>query len=314
MTGKVQAATNQLFFSAGLDLLPREVSTLRKCCDGVTHRQCSKTTLDLFPYPMKIALASPPFPSSLNDGLYWLEKLAKEAADQGATIICFPESYLPGYPGMGYPAEDRTPESLQKALQDVCAIAARYALAVIIPMDWHHPDGLLNVAFVVSATGEVMGYQSKNQLDPSEETFWVPGTKRQLFELNGLTFGITICHEGFRYPESVRWAAQRGATLVFHPHFTGSNTEGVQLSEWGHKDNPYYEKAQMMRALENTIYIATANYASRYSESASSLIAPDGTCLAHEAYGKTGVLVAAIDPAQATGLLAKRFKNTLYSS
>ena len=37
-----------------------------------------------------------------------------------------------------------------------------------------------------------------------------------------LTFGIAICHEAFRYPETVRWAAVRGAKIVFHPHCTGS--------------------------------------------------------------------------------------------
>ncbi|HXS37503.1 MAG TPA: nitrilase-related carbon-nitrogen hydrolase, partial [Flavipsychrobacter sp.] len=73
---------------------------------------------------MKIALASPSFPRSINDGLFWLEKLVKDAAKEQAEIICFPESYLPGYPGMEYSEEDRSPESLQAALDKVCAIAA----------------------------------------------------------------------------------------------------------------------------------------------------------------------------------------------
>jgi len=261
---------------------------------------------------MKIALASPPFPKSLADGLYWLEKLVQEAADKQAEIICFPESYLPGYPGMGYPAEDRSAEKLQDALESVCRIARRYSIAVIVPMDWHSPEGLLNLAYVVSAKGEIQGYQTKNQLDPTEDNFWIPGTERSIFEVNGIKFGITICHEGFRYPESVRWAARNGAKIVFFPHFNGSNTEGVELKEWGNKDNPYYEKAMMMRALENTIYFAGSNFSSRYPESASSLIAPDGSCIAHEIYGRTGVIVAEVDPEKATGLLAGRFRKELY--
>ncbi|MBO9198652.1 MULTISPECIES: carbon-nitrogen hydrolase family protein [Niastella] len=261
---------------------------------------------------MKIALASPPFVNSLADGLYWLEKLTQDAADQQAEIICFPESYLPGYPGMGYPAEDRSAEKLQEALEKVCQIANRYSIAIIVPMDWHSPEGLLNLAYVVSATGEILGYQTKNQLDPTEDDWWIPGTARSIFEVNGVKFGITICHEGFRYPESVRWAARQGAKIVFFPHFNGSNTEGVELTEWGSKNNPYYEKAMMMRALENTIYFASSNFSSRYPESASSLIAPDGSCIAHERYGRTGVIVAAIDPEKATGLLAGRFKKELY--
>ncbi|EHQ28808.1 carbon-nitrogen hydrolase family protein [Mucilaginibacter paludis] len=257
---------------------------------------------------MKIALASPPFPKSINDGLYWLEKLVKDAVAQKAEIICFPESYLPGYPGMGYATEDRTPEKLQSALDNVCKISAQYGIAIIIPMDWHHPNGLLNLAYVVSAHGEVLGYQTKNQLDPSEDHIWLPGTERSIFEINGIKFGITICHEGFRYPESVRWAARQGAHIVFHPHFAGSNTNGLQLTEWGAKNNPYYEKAMMMRALENTIYFASCNYASSYPDSASAIIAPDGSCIVHETYGRTGVIVADIDAEAATGLLAKRLR------
>jgi predicted amidohydrolase len=261
---------------------------------------------------MKIALASPPFPESLQDGMHWLKKLAKDAAQQGAEIVCFPESYLPGYPGMGYSPEDRAPESLRSALNAACSIAAENAITIIVPMDWHTPQGLLNVAHVISATGQILGYQAKNQLDPSEDALWIPGTERRIFEVNGIKFGITICHEGFRYPESVRWAAQQGAHIVFHPYFTGSNTQGITLSEWGHTNSPYYEKAQMLRAMENTIYFAGSNYASLYPEAASAVIGPDGTCLAHAIYGRPGITVANIDTALATGLLARRFKGSLY--
>ena len=73
---------------------------------------------------MKIALASPPFPTSIADGLKWIEILVKEAAAGEADIICFPESYLPGYPGMNTNPEDAKPERLEFALQQVCKIAS----------------------------------------------------------------------------------------------------------------------------------------------------------------------------------------------
>ena len=38
-----------------------------------------------------------------------------------------------------------------------------------------------------------------------------------------MKFGVAICHEGWRYPETVRWAASRGARIVFHPQHTGSD-------------------------------------------------------------------------------------------
>jgi predicted amidohydrolase len=262
---------------------------------------------------MKIALATPPFPKSISDGLFWVEKLVKEAAAQQAEIVCFPESYLPGYPVMEeYLVEEATPLQLQAALERVCRIAADNAIAIIIPMDWYGQDGLLNVAQVISSKGEVLGYQTKNQLDPSEDNQWVPGTKRNIFEVNGVKFGIVICHEGFRYPETVRWAARNGARIVFHPHFAGSDAEGTVPTEWGSMNNPYYEKAMMMRSIESTVYFASVNYTTKYPESATSLIAPDGKLISHYPYGKVGVLVADIDPALATGHLANRLRSGTY--
>lgn len=262
---------------------------------------------------MKIALASPPFPKSISDGLHWVEKLAKDAAAKQAEIVCFPESYIPGYPLMEeYIVEDATPDQLQAALDKVCRIAAENNIAVIIPMDWDNGVQLFNVAQVISAKGEVLGYQTKNQLDPSEDTQWAPGTTRKIFEVNGVKFGIVICHEGFRYPETVRWAARNGAKIVFHPHFAGSDADGTTPTEWGSMQNPYYEKAMMMRSIESTVYFASVNYATKYPESATSLIAPDGKLIAHQPYGEAGVLVVDIDPEKGNGHLAKRFKPAAY--
>lgn len=262
---------------------------------------------------MKIALASPQFPTSIAYGLQQLDTLSNEAAKQGAKIICFPESYIPGYPVEEFHAEKSTPENMRAALAQACFIAKKNNIAIILPMDWFEENVKLNVAYVIAASGEALGYQSKNQLDPTEDIIWEAGTTRQLFEIEELKFGITICHEGFRYPESVRWAAAQGAAIVFHPHFTGSNISGVQLMEYRNKNNPYYEQAIMMRAMENTIYFASVNYASTYQESATSVVAPDGTCIAHQQYGEAGVIVADIDLQLATGKLAKRYKPQLFT-
>lgn len=262
---------------------------------------------------MKIALASPGFPSSVDDALNKLASLVKEAAGQQASIICFPETFIPGYPLPGYQPEPASPEKLQEALEKACRVAAEYHIAIILPMDWYEGDRFLNLAFVISQHGDILGYQTKNQLDPTEDNRWIAGTERKIWEIDGLRFGITICHEGFRYPESVRWSARQGAMLVFHPQCTSSNISGAQPVEWGHKDNPYYEKAMMMRALENTIWFASVNYAATYQDSATSLVAPDGRCVVHQPYGKECVITAEIDPAPATGLLAKRFRPEVYN-
>ena len=75
---------------------------------------------------------------------------------------------------------------------------------------------------------------------------------------------------------------------------------------------PYYEKAMMLRSMENAIYFASVNYALRFQESATCLIAPSGQCQAYLPYGQEGVLVQAIKVEDATGLLATRYAPERY--
>jgi predicted amidohydrolase len=261
---------------------------------------------------MIIALASPCIASTLDEGLDKIKWCLSEASVQGAAIVCFPEAYLPGLRGQDFAVLpfDRTQQ--ERVLQAVAQWARTYAVATILGMERLTEAGRQIAAFVIDAQGQMQGYQTKNQLDPTEDQFYVPGNTRRLFEIHGVKFGVVICHEGWRYPETVRWAAVRGATIVFHPHHTGSDQAGVRLTQWGAASGPYYEKAMMMRSMENTIYFASVNYALRFQESATSLIAPSGQCQAYLPYGQEGVLVQAINVEEATGLLATRYAPERY--
>jgi predicted amidohydrolase len=261
-----------------------------------------------------LALASPRVAISLDDGLERIKRLLAEASARGAEIACFPEAYLPGLRGQDFTVLPFDAADQERALEAVAQWARAYRIAAILSLERLTAAGRQIASFVVDARGEVQGYQSKNQLDPTEDKYYVPGSTRRLFEINGVKFGIAICHEGWRYPETVRWAAVRGAKVVFHPHHTGSDHQGIPPTEWGASGGPYpyYEKAMMMRSIENAIYFASVNYALRYQESATSLIDPQGRCQAHLPYGQEGVLVQAIDPEEATGVLAARYAPERY--
>ena len=263
---------------------------------------------------MIIALASPRVATSLDDGLHKIKRLMTQASAQGAEIVCFPEAYLPGLRGQDFEVWPWDQTQQDRALEFVAQCAREFHLATILGMEKLTSAGRQVVAVVFDATGRMQGYQTKNQLDPTEDQFYVPGNTRRLFEVNGVKFGIAICHEGWRYPETVRWAAVRGAKIVFHPQHTGSEREGVRLTHWGAEEAPYYEKAMMMRSRENTIYFASVNYALRFQESATSLISPSGECQAYLPYGEEGVLVQKINLNEATGLLAKRYTPERYGN
>jgi predicted amidohydrolase len=261
---------------------------------------------------MIIALASPRVASSLDEGLDKIERLLSDASAEGAEVVCFPEAYLPGLRGQDFEVLLWGQTQQEGVLKFVAQSARTYKVATILGMERLTEAGRQIVAVVIDAQGEIQGYQTKNQLAPSEDEFYVPGNTRQLFEVNGIKFGVAICHEGWRYPETVRWAAVRGAKIVFHPHQTGSDREGVRLTQWGAASSPYYEKAMMMRSMENTIYFASVNYALRFQESATCLITPSGQCQAYLPYGQEGLLVQAIKVEEATGLLATRYAPECY--
>jgi predicted amidohydrolase len=261
---------------------------------------------------MIVALASPSVATTLDDGLDKIKRLLSDAAAQGAEIVCFPEAYLPGLRGQDFEVVPFDRADQERAIRAVADYARTSAVATILGMENITEAGRQVAAFVIDARGEIQGCQTKNQIDPTEDQFYVPGTTRQLFEVNGVKFGVAICHEAWRYPETVRWAAVRGARIVFHPQHTGYTRDGVRLTEWGSAAAPYYEKAMMCRGLENTIYFASVNYALPFQESATSLINPSGQCQAYLPYGQEGVLVQAINVEEATGLLAKRYAPDRY--
>lgn len=261
---------------------------------------------------MRIALASPPIATSLDDGLQQVQRYIADAASERADIVCFPEAYLPGLRGQDFAVPPFTTADEERVLRIVSNGVREHGVATILGMEHVTGDGHQIAAVVFNADGSVQGVQTKNQLDPTEEPNYVPGSTRRLFEVKGCRFGVAICHEAWRYPETVRWAATRGAHIVFQPQLTGSDHQGPRLTQWGSADNPYYEKAMLMRSKENTIYFASVNYGVAYQESATSLISPDGECQAYLPYGGEGLLVAEIDLRQATGLLAKRYAPDRY--
>jgi predicted amidohydrolase len=261
---------------------------------------------------LRIGLAAARNAPSVEERLRTVDRVLGQARAQGAAIVCFPETYIPGLRGQDFPVPPPDQRRQEAALEEVRAAARRHGVAVVVGMEWESVAGLHNVAFVVSREGAVEGCQAKNQIPPEEEAFYVPDGRRRLFEVDGVPFGITICHEGWRYPESVRWAAVRGARLVFHPQLTGSDRSGVTIDRWGDPGSPYYEKAMVARSVENTIYFASVNYAMRYQDSATSLLGPDGDCLAYVPYGEERLLVQDIDLSRATGFCARRYNPAFY--
>jgi len=256
----------------------------------------------------RIALANAPIPRTADESVSLAEQYVAAAGAAGAGIVCFPECYVPGYRAFGgsMPRPDRS--FLERAWSSIGVAAENAGIAVVLGTERIEEDGLRISALVIDAQGSACGFQDKVQLDPAEDAIYIPGSRRILFNAGELNFGISICHEGWRYPETVRWAARRGAHVVFHPHFHVSEPGAHQPESFAEPVNTFHEKALLCRAAENTCYIATVNCASPGSPTTSAVISPDGTLLCYQPYGEEGLLIADIDLDLATGYLASRFR------
>jgi predicted amidohydrolase len=263
---------------------------------------------------VRIGLAALRRSETVAAGAEKINRTLAECREKKVEIVCFPETYLPGLRGSknpGYSLPQPNQAEMEKALRVVSAGAERNRVSAIVGLEWMSPLGLENRAYVLSSKGDVLGYQTKNQITPGgEEEHYVPDGERRIFEMGGVRFGIVVCHEGWRYPETVRWAAVRGAKIVFQPQVTGNDRpEEIKTERWGES---FYEKAMVCRAEENSVYFASVNQAMTRQNSATSLIDPDGELVDHVPRGEEGLLVADLDLTKATGFYARRYRPELY--
>jgi predicted amidohydrolase len=210
---------------------------------------------------IRIALANIQFPASPEESILLTEQAIGQASIERSEIICFPECFIPGYRGMGKVVPAPDPAFLEHAWS-VIASAAKADIAVVLGTERVVEGALLITTLVINRNGTIAGFQDKVQIDPSEEGTYSAGSGRRVFRSGPLTFGVAICHEGWRYPETVRWAARRGAQIVFHPHFHEGEPGSYRPSSFADPANSFHEKAALCRAAENTCFFATVNCAS----------------------------------------------------
>lgn len=258
---------------------------------------------------VRIALANVRPAASPHESVELTRAAIRSAAEKRAAIVCFPEGYVPGYrtPETRLPPPDET--FLSRAWADIAAAASAAGVAVVLGTERIVDGAPRLTALVIDRDGKTLGFQDKVQLDPSEEGVYRAGSGRQVFTAGGLTFGVVICHEGWRYPETVRWAAKHGASIVFHPHFHEPMPAGYRPTTFLDPKNSFHEKAMLCRAAENAIWFASVNCAIEGSPSTSAVIDPSGRVHMWQPYGEEGLLVADVFPELGSGYLALRCRS-----
>ena len=172
----------------------------------------------------RIALANIRFATTPQQSIDLATNAIEQAAAAKARIICFPECFIPGLRCTTRHVAPPDGLFLARARNAVAAAAAKVEVTVIMGTERLIGDELRATALVINRDGTIAGFQDKVQIDPAEEGTYEPGSGRQIFQDGELTFGVAICHEGWRYPETVRWAAMRGASAIMVASITPITT------------------------------------------------------------------------------------------
>lgn len=178
------------------------------------------------------------------------EKLVRLAANQGAKIICLPESFNQGY------SVDNMKELVQKAedingktLTKMTSLAKENEVYIIAPMFVKYKDGkCYNSAFLISDKGELIGSYSKTHLIEDEKGEYEAGDEYPVFETEYGKLGILICND-LCFVESARMLGVQNVDIIFVP------------AAWRFIEDSVHWWEQMLRghALNNQVFIAAAN-------------------------------------------------------
>ena len=152
-------------------------------------------------------------------------RLAREAADQGARVMCFQELFYGPY---FCQVQDADYYSYAEAIpagpttQLMCELAAELEMVLVLPMYEIEQAGLLyNTAAVIDADGTYLGKYRKTHI-PQVKGFWEkfyfrPGNLGYpVFETAIGKVGVYICYDR-HFPEGWRALGLHGAQIVFNP-------------------------------------------------------------------------------------------------
>src|SRR5215470_8414980 len=141
---------------------------------------------------------------NLDRTLHYIEA----AAQQGSRVVLFPEANLTGY---YFPyAVKLDPAKVEDALTQTCQMASKRDIWVIAGALKKTVDRLLNLAYVINPSGEIVHeYAKVHMAGRDEKKYCRGGDKLSLFEIDGIVCTLVICRDG-RHPELYRIPAMAG--------------------------------------------------------------------------------------------------------
>lgn len=231
-------------------------------------------------HPLVAALHLGPEPGDVPGNLLRAEGAVTDAkhAHPALRWVVLPELFTSGYAdlaGVHRYAEDA---ETGRSAEFFVSLARRLGLYVAygFPEKLRGMPGISDSANLVGPRGVMLTYRKRHLVQTlGEPDIFVPGTRTPVVRAGGARVALVICWD-LGFPEVVRGAALEGANLVLAP--TG----------WRYPWGPQYHLVCAARALDNAVYLASANQLGNYPEATfgdpGGIYGPDGSRLS----GNTG--------------------------
>ncbi|MFZ3148648.1 MAG: agmatine deiminase family protein [Methanothrix sp.] len=190
-----------------------------------------------------------------------MEKV-KEAASQGAQIVCLQELFRTRY----FPQRDgNDAATLAETIpgpstETLSALAEELSIVIIVPVFEKDESGFYNSVAVIDADGSLLPTYRKVHIphDPLfyEQSYFAPGEEIRVYDTRYAKFAALICYDQW-FPEAARVAALGGAQIIFYPTAIGwiKGEEEPEEGDW----HDAWETVQRGHAIANSVYVAAAN-------------------------------------------------------
>jgi N-carbamoylputrescine amidase len=188
----------------------------------------------------------------------------RQAASDGAQIICMPELFRSQYfcqqqdPNLFDLAEPIPGPSTERLGQ----VAREIGAVIIASLFERRAAGVYhNTAAVIDADGKLLGIFRKMHIpdDPLyyEKYYFTPGDLGfRAFDTRFGKIGVLICWDQW-YPEAARLTALQGAQIIFYPTAIGWHPR--EKAEFGAAQYQAWELIQRSHSLANGVYVAAVN-------------------------------------------------------
>jgi N-carbamoylputrescine amidase len=188
----------------------------------------------------------------------------KDAAAQGANVVCLPELYRSPYFCQKEDARlfDLAEPVPGPSTETLARVAREAGVVVVVPIFERRAPGLYhNSAAIIDANGEIKGLYRKMHIpdDPAfyEKFYFTPGDLGfRAFETKAGRIGTLICWDQW-YPEGARLTALQGALVLFYPTAIGWHPH--EKAEHGAHQRDAWRTIQRGHAIANGVYVAVVN-------------------------------------------------------